>query len=227
MRQMMRADEDVTRRERHVLRQLALRREVALVRVGVFEILLHVQRERQHWSKTGERLIVEALTAELILRAGRNTRRHYARRTQRIAAAWRTNGSLKYLHGIQQGGWRWTAGRQDTLLLLDRIRDVRVERDREQRMIVEDSERRADNGFVFIPRIPRNGKTRRPVVLVARESLLHAHRVLCGEDVSRRQVDARQRIAQRQRRHLYVDFVVVTHAVVQRDVWPHLPRILR
>src|SRR5690242_281060 len=101
MRQMVRADEDVTARQRHVLRDLTFYREVALVRVRVLEVLLHVQRERQHWSKTRERLIVEALTAELILRASGNTRSDYARSADWIAASRRTNGSLKNLHGVE------------------------------------------------------------------------------------------------------------------------------
>src|SRR6185437_454326 len=83
VRQVMSADVDVAARDRHVLGQLTLDREVALVRVCVLEIFLHVQRERQHWTKTRERLIVEALSAELILRASRDARSHNACWTNR------------------------------------------------------------------------------------------------------------------------------------------------
>src|SRR5689334_4729298 len=94
-------------------------------------------------------------------------------------------------------------------------------------MVVEHSKRRADNHLAVVLRIPRDGETRRPVVFVARKSLLHAHRVLRRENVRGGERDARQRIVQRQRWYLFGDFVVVTHAVVQRDVRPQLPRILR
>src|SRR5438045_7360594 len=98
---MMSADEDVTARNRHVLRQFAFHREVALVSVGVFKVLLHVQRERQHRTKAGECLIVESLATKLILRAGGNTRRHNARWAERISARRRADGSLKHLRGVQ------------------------------------------------------------------------------------------------------------------------------
>ena len=55
-----------------------LDREVSLVRVGVFKVLLHVQREGKYWTKARERLIVESLATKLILRARGNTRRHDA-----------------------------------------------------------------------------------------------------------------------------------------------------
>ena len=74
MRQVMRADEQVATGDRHVLRQLALDRKVRLIGVRIFEILADVQSERQYWSKARELLIVEALTAKLILRASSGTR---------------------------------------------------------------------------------------------------------------------------------------------------------
>src|SRR5678815_2700791 len=99
---MMRADEYVTTRHRHVFRDLALDREVALVRVGVFEVLLHVQRERKYWTKTRERLIVESLATELILRARGHTRRHYAGGANRCYwSTRRTDSSLKNLHSVE------------------------------------------------------------------------------------------------------------------------------
>src|ERR1051325_145975 len=94
-------------------------------------------------------------------------------------------------------------------------------------MVVEQTERGAYRRFAVAPWIPRNRETRRPVVLVARESLLHSHRILRGEHVGGREIDSRQRIAQRQRRYLFGQLVVVTHAVVERQVATNLPRILR
>src|ERR1043165_4574810 len=93
-------------------------------------------------------------------------------------------------------------------------------------MVVEESERSANDRLVVVARIPRNRETRRPIVFVARKALLDAHRVLRGENVSGGKRDARQRIVQRQRRDLFGDLVVVTHAVVERQVRTHLPRIL-
>ena len=52
-RQMMRADIDVAGRKRHVLGQLALDREVSLIRVGVFKVLADRKRERQQRPKPG------------------------------------------------------------------------------------------------------------------------------------------------------------------------------
>ena len=64
---MVRAYEDIAAGNCHVLGQLTLDRKVRLVRVRVLEILFDVQSKRQHWTKPGKRLIVEALAAELIL----------------------------------------------------------------------------------------------------------------------------------------------------------------
>src|SRR6185369_7103025 len=100
---MMSADEDVAAGNRHVFRQLTLDREVTLIRVRVLKVLLHVQRERKHWSKTREGLIVESLPTELILRAGGDARRRDTRRTNR--RNWSTGGthsSLKHLHRVEQ-----------------------------------------------------------------------------------------------------------------------------
>src|SRR3712207_9555498 len=65
-----RADEQVARRERHVLRQPPLQRQVRLVRVGVLEIRRDGQREREEGAEAGEGLVVEALAAELVVRSG-------------------------------------------------------------------------------------------------------------------------------------------------------------
>ena len=131
MRQVTRTDVDVTSRKRHVARQLALDCEVALVRVSVFKVFLHVQCERQHWSKSRERLIVEPLPAKLVLRARCNARCDNARRTdQRDWSTRRTYRPLEHLHRIEQSSLRRAAGGQNALLLLHGVGDVGVERDR-------------------------------------------------------------------------------------------------
>ena len=106
---MPRVDMDVAARDRHVLRELTFDCEVALQRVGVFKVFLYVQGKRQHWSKTGERLIVESLAAELVLSARGNTRRYNSCRTYR--SDWstrRTNCSLKHLYRVKQRRLRRT-----------------------------------------------------------------------------------------------------------------------
>src|SRR5262249_46502927 len=146
--------------------------------------LLHVQRERKYWTKTRERLIVESLATKLILRTSRDARSHNARRTDR--RDWptrRTNRALKHLHCVEQCGLRRAARRQNSLLLLHCVSDVGVERDREQWMIVEEAERGANRSLAIAPRIPRHSEAWRPIVLVARETLLHSHRVLCRQYV--------------------------------------------
>src|SRR5215207_5441578 len=103
MRQVTRVNVDVASGERHVFGQLTLDSEVALKRVRVLEVLLHVQRERKHGTKARERLIVEALAAKLILRPRGNTRRHNSSRTDRRDwSTRRTNCSLKDLDRVEQ-----------------------------------------------------------------------------------------------------------------------------
>src|SRR5215213_1441958 len=94
-------------------------------------------------------------------------------------------------------------------------------------MVVKHSERRSDDGLAVAHRIPRDCETWRPVVLVARESLLHSHRILRRGYVGSREVNSRQRVAERLRGNLFRDLVVVTDAVVERQVRPDFPRILR
>src|SRR5689334_11006903 len=158
MRQVTRGNMNVAAGERHVRRQLSLDGEVALKRVGVFEVFLHVQRERKHWTKARERLIVESLTAELILSAGRHTRRlecgWKSICRDKSLAQWREAGLRTYrpledLNCIQQYRptgcveYGWTSRRQNSLLLLHGVSDVGVERDCQQRVIVEEAVRGA------------------------------------------------------------------------------------
>src|SRR5262245_7155015 len=132
MRQVMSADKNVAARDRHVFGQLTLDSEVALIRVGILKVLLHVQREGKHWAKARERLIVETLATKLILRARRDARSHNTGRTDRRHwSTRRTNRALKHLDRIQQRRLRRAARRQDALLLLHGIGDVGVECDRE------------------------------------------------------------------------------------------------
>src|SRR6266480_1916998 len=118
-----------------------------MVGVGVFEVFTDMEREGQDWTKTRKRLIVETLSTSLIQRcsssAGRavNTR-NGARKTAN------NDGPLKDLRGIKQlPGIRTTHRRQDALLLLCRIGDVRVEGNGQQRMIIEHSSSRTNNSF--------------------------------------------------------------------------------
>src|SRR5581483_6823023 len=73
VRQVMRADENVTSRNRHVFRQLPLDREICLVGVRVFKVFADGQGEREEWTEAHECLIVEAYSTRKIL-----GRRRYA-----------------------------------------------------------------------------------------------------------------------------------------------------
>src|SRR5215470_4520773 len=100
---MMGANKDIAGRQRHVFGELMLNREVCLVRVGIFEVLLHWQRKRQHWTKAGKCLVVKSLATKLILRPRSNTRSHDSGRTNWSNwSTWWANSSLEYLHGIKQ-----------------------------------------------------------------------------------------------------------------------------
>src|SRR5215211_1558310 len=94
-------------------------------------------------------------------------------------------------------------------------------------MVIEDSEGSANRCFAVIPWVPGNGEARRPVVLVARETLLHTHGVLSRLNVGGRKRNARQRIAQGQGWNLLRQLVVVTNPVIQGQIGTHFPRILR
>ena len=76
-----------------------------------------MQCERKHWTKPWERLIVEALASELILRCRRRARRVESSRTERVRARHGADSSLKHLRRIQQCRGRRTAlRRQDDRL---------------------------------------------------------------------------------------------------------------
>ncbi len=214
---MARAHVDVTTAERHVLRDFTLNCKVALIRIRIFKVFLHVKCERQHWSKTRECLIVKSLSTELILRSSGDARSGYTCRTNRCYwSTRRTHSSLEHLHSIEQNRLGRKSRSQDALLLLHCVCDVGVESDGKQRVIVENSERASNWCLAVAPRIPCNRQSRRPVVLVARKTLLHAHRILRGEGLIGRESDSRKRIAQRQCRNLFRHLVVVTNTVIKR-----------
>ena len=123
-----------------------LNRQVALVRVRVIKVLLHVQCEWQDRTEARESLIIKSLPTELILRTSCHTRSHTpAGQIAETGTTGRTDRSLKHLHGIEQRRLRRAAGSQNSLLLLHRIGDIGVERDRQQRVIIEDSKRCANH----------------------------------------------------------------------------------
>src|SRR5258705_221400 len=176
----MRTDEDIAARQRHVLGQFTLNGEIALVRVGILEVLLHRQREGKHRAKAGEGLVVESLSSKLILRSHRHSWSNNTCGTNRRYWSTRhTDRALENLDRIQQGSLQWTTGRQNSLLLLDRIGDVGVEPDRQQRMVIENTECCTNHSLTVVLRIPGDGESGGPIVLVAREALLYPNSILC------------------------------------------------
>src|SRR5437870_2919531 len=128
MRQVVSADKDVTRRDRHVLCKLMLDGKVALIGVCILEFLIREKRERQYRAEARERLIIETLAPKLILRTRRGTGRTVdARDSSRgITDDYR---ALKDLRGIQKDCRRRIVEGQSGLLLLRRVRNVRVKGD--------------------------------------------------------------------------------------------------
>src|SRR5258705_3110091 len=90
-----------------------------------------------------------------------------------------TDRALENLDSIQQVSLQWTTRRQDSLLLLDRISDVGVESDRQQRMVVENTECCTNHSLTVVLRIPGDCESGGPIVLVAWEALLYPNRILC------------------------------------------------
>src|SRR5215813_11095138 len=104
--------------------------------------------------------------------------------------------------------------RQNSLLLLGSVGNIRVESNRQQRVIVEDSRGPSNDSLLITINVPGETKPRREIVLIARESLLDIHRVLRREHVRSRQPDARKRIRKSYRRDLLRDLVVISNTVV-------------
>ena len=84
-----------------------------------------MKREGKYRPKARECLIIEALAAKLVLRAGCYARSDNASRTDRTdRTSRRTNRSLENLHRIQECSLCRTPGCQNSLLLLHCVRDV-------------------------------------------------------------------------------------------------------
>src|SRR5205807_9618289 len=104
---------------------------------------------------------------------------------------------------------------QDELRRLAAIGNVRVKGQRQQWMVVEDAIGAADHGLAISPWIPGQAYARSDVVDVAGNALGDSQRVLrsLGEGVHR--PDFRR------------ELVVITNAVVEREVVEYLPGILQ
>src|SRR4026209_924356 len=108
---MQRPHVDITRRERPAIRPLPFDSEIALLGVGVFEVLIDRQSERKDWTEADKCLVVEANSPWQILSCGRNTWSCETwRRTERITAGRRTNRALENLKWVQQLVRRRTSG---------------------------------------------------------------------------------------------------------------------
>src|SRR5690242_21723379 len=94
-------------------------------------------------------------------------------------------------------------------------------------MVIENSGRRTNHSLGIPLDVPRETNTWSEVIFVARESLLHIHGVLRRQQISGGKRDAGQRILKRHGRNLFANFVIVTDAIIQREIPANLPRILR
>ena len=93
-------------------------------------------------------------------------------------------------------------------------------------MVVEDACCSAQHGFLIAHDVPGKSGAWRPIVLVARKSLLDADSVLRGEHVCRRKSDAGKRIRETNRRNLLRNLVVITNAIVHVQMPTDSPGIL-
>ena len=98
--------------------------------------------------------------------------------------------------------------------MLRTIGDVGIERHGQQRVIVEQADRAADNRLAITVHIPSRTESRCPVVLVARKALLHVEHILRRLHVLGRQSNAGQRILEPHRRKGVGQFNVITNAIV-------------
>src|SRR4051812_44016100 len=123
--------------------------DVGLMRVCKLEIIRDRQGERQDRAKPGESLIVEALPPELVIRIRSDARREYpwlrSAHWGRRRVTTRANGALKNLRCIQQLETPRITRHRHQLLLLGCVGNVGVESDRQQRMVIEQSIRRAED----------------------------------------------------------------------------------
>src|SRR2546423_9555023 len=93
-------------------------------------------------------------------------------------------------------------------------------------MVVEDACRSAQHGLLIAHDVPGKSGAWRPIVLVARKSLLDAHSVLRCQDVCRRESDAGKRIRETNGRNLLRNLVVITNAIVHVQMATNSPRVL-
>src|SRR6185295_18328712 len=83
-----------------------------------------------------------------------------------------------------------------------------------------------NHGLGISRHVPRKTQTRRPVVFVARKTLLHVQRVLGDLNVGGRQSNAGQRIAETDRCERVRQLNVVAKTVVKGEVFVNLPGVL-
>ena len=93
-------------------------------------------------------------------------------------------------------------------------------------MIVEDACCSAQHCLLIAHDVPGKSDAWRPIVFVARKSLLDADSVLRCQDVCRRQSDAGKRIRETNRRNLLRNLVVITNAIVDVQMPTDSPGIL-
>src|SRR5437762_13837638 len=93
-------------------------------------------------------------------------------------------------------------------------------------MIVEDACCSAHHCLLIAHDVPGKTDTWRPIILVARKSLLGTDSVLRCQDICRRQSDAGKRIRETNRRNLLRNLVVITNAIVHVQVSTNSPRVL-
>src|SRR5262249_5748896 len=75
----------------------------------------------------------------------------------------------------------WVAGRsaeQDDLWRLRAIGNIGIKAEGQQRMVIEHAVRSSDHRFAIVVRIPRQSNARRDVVIVTRNALRDAQRIL-------------------------------------------------
>ena len=208
--------------ERQVLRKFSFDREIPLFGVGILEIALYRNRERQH----GERETDAAVGRKIILAREQGVSKrgietllvrliaHHSGLSRRSCAA--GDGSreraLKNRRGVQSaeiGRIIQSGERRRTRACLNEgglsaIERVRQERECRWRMVVEESETGTNHRLTIPPRVPRQANARRDIVGVERQALLHAER-LFGRCIQ-----------SRGRRKKRIPVHVVAHAVIQR-----------
>ena len=94
-------------------------------------------------------------------------------------------------------------------------------------MIIEKSERAAHDRFAVAENIQRKAEARRKIVFVAWKSLLNAERILRGENIACRQIDARKRVVETDGRNRLRQLDIVANAVIESQSARRFPSVLR